>query len=282
METTTTQTNATTPPASAPSAGTETLLNSRRVIGSVILALVLLSAFLFAETISSLKAYSFLGSDITPASTVYVSGEGEVFAVPDTAQFTFTVSESADTVSAVQDAATKKTDAALAALKDLGIDETDIKTISYELHPKYVYEPATCLRYPCNQKQVQQGFTLDQGVQVKVRDLTKAGDALQAMTSAGVQNVSSLTFTIADDQAVKEEARKKAIDQAKAKAEQLASDLGVSLVRIVNFSENSGPMPYAMDKLAAPAGAGEVASAPSVPAGQNRIVSNVTITYEIR
>jgi uncharacterized protein YggE len=96
--------------------------------------------------------------------------------------------------------------------------------------------------------------------------------------------VSGLTFTIDDESALQREARKKAIDDAKTKAQQLAKDLGVSLSRIVSFSENNGspmPMYYRADAMAM-GGAMEAKSAPSVPTGQNKISSDVSITYEIK
>jgi hypothetical protein len=107
---------------------------------------------------------------------------------------------------------------------------------------------------------------------------------LEAVASAGVTNVSGLTFTIDDRDALMREARQKAITEAKGKAEQLAKDLGVRLVRIVNFSENGGGQPpiYFSKDMAMGMGGAEPESAPTVPAGENRFTSNVSITYEIR
>jgi uncharacterized protein YggE len=263
-----------------------TLAHSSRLHGTVVLVLVLLAAFLAAQTFKSVKEIGYVGGGIAPTNAISVSGTGEVFAVPDTAEFTFTVMEKGDTVSAVQDAATKKANDALDALKQSGVQEKDIKTVAYELQPTYEWQPVTCVRFPCDRKQVQTGFSLTQSVRVKVHDLDKAGELLQTVTSKGVQSVSSLTFTIADEEAVRADARKQAIDQARTKADTLASDLGVSLVRIVGFSENGNyPIMYASDAMkAAPAamGVAESAPVPSIPAGQNRITSDVTITYEIR
>jgi len=107
---------------------------------------------------------------------------------------------------------------------------------------------------------------------------------LEAVANAGVTNVSGLSFTIDDEDALVREARQEAIDEAKQKAKDLAKDLGVRLVRIINFSENGGqpPMYFARDMAMGIGGTMETKSAPSIPAGENKIISSVSITYEIR
>jgi uncharacterized protein YggE len=88
---------------------------------------------------------------------------------------------------------------------------------------------------------------------------------------------------------VEEEVRKMAIEDAKKKAEKLAGDLGVSLVRIVSFYEDNGLEPKMMysarsaDESMMLGMGGDAGSTNAVvPVGENRLVSNVNITYEIR
>lgn len=262
------------------------LMGHGRSHGVFTLVLVLLAAFLFAATLNAFKEHRFIGSDISPVNVVSVSGEGEVFAVPDTAEFTFSVTEEGATASAVKDAADTKVKDVIEALKAQGVEEKDIKTVSYELHPKYEWEQERCTAvYPCPGKQVQKGFSLTQSVLVKARDLDKAGDHLGLVAGNGATNVSGLTFTIADEDNLRANARKAAIDDAKQKAEKLAADLGVSLVRIVNFNESDGyyPMPYMAREMALGMGGDAVEEAKvAVPAGENRISSTVSVSYEIR
>lgn len=267
------------------------LIHNGRIQSALALVLILLSAFLFAETIKSLKEYRYVGGGIAPTNAITVSGEGEVFAIPDTAEFTFSITERADTSKEAQDMATQKANDAIKALVEQGIEEKDIKTVAYNLYPVYEWRDATtCLRYPCEKTREQVGFELSQSIRVKVKDLDRAGEMLELVTGKGVSDVSGLDFTIADEDDLKQDARKKAIDEAKTKAEQLAQDLGVSLVRIVGFGESDGgyyPMyarAEAMLDSSAPAyglGGGDESSV-SVPSGENRVVSNVTITYEIK
>ena len=266
----------------------ESLVKSKRIHGTLTLVLILLAAFLFAETLKSFKEYRFIGGGIAPSNAITVSGEGEVFAVPDTAEFSFTVLETAPTSAEVQASATTKANDAIKALVDLGIEEKDIKTVAYDLYPKYEWKANTsCVRFPCEQNQTQVGFELNQTVQVKVRAIDRAGEMLEAVTGKGVSSVSGLTFTVADEDGIQADARKQAIDDARAKAEKLASDLGVSLVRIVGFSEGGelSPMMFARDSAQSLGMGGEdeiMKSSVNVPTGENRVVSNVNITYEIR
>lgn len=269
----------------------DSLVRSKRIQSALSLVLILLAAFLFAETIKSLKEYRFVGGGIAPSNAITVSGEGEVFAVPDTAEFNFTVLEEAATSAEVQNLATTKASEAIKALTDAGIEEKDIKTVAYNLYPKYEWKTSTnCVRgFPCEQNREQVGFELNQTVEVKVRDLDRAGEMLEAVTGKGVSSVSGLSFTVADEDGIQADARKQAIDDARAKAEKLADDLGVSLVRIVGFSEGGGgyaPVMYARDMMEQSAMGGVsdemMKTSAVIPSGENRVVSNVNITYEIR
>ena len=107
----------------------------RRLINAMITAFVLLSAFLAVLTLNAIK-----DSSNSPATNVIaVNGTGEVFAVPDIATLSFSVSETAKTVGEAQDIASKKINSILDAVKKMGIEDRDIKTIGYNSYPKYVY-----------------------------------------------------------------------------------------------------------------------------------------------
>ncbi len=245
---------------------------------------ILLAAFLLALTIKTSREIGYVGRGAPPTNIISVSGEGEVVVMPDTAEFTFSVIEEGDTAITVRDAAAKKAAEAIAILKEQGVEEKDIKTISYELQPKYEWQPLNCVRFPCDQKQVQKGFSLNQNVRVKVRDLNRAGEVLGAITNKGVQGVSGLTFTTADEDAPQNEARKVAIEEAKAKAKELAANLGVTLVRVVGFSEDGAyPMPmYSEMAMSANVPRDADMKAASIPAGENIVTSRVMINYEVQ
>lgn len=249
-------------------------------------ALAALGVFLLILTISSLKEYRFIGSGVAATNTISVSGDGEVFAVPDTATFSMTIQEEAKEVKDAQDVATKKGNDIIAYLKSQGIDEKDIQTTDYSVYPQYDYTQGVCPGGYCPPgKQTLRGFQVSQTLTVKVRDTKKAGDLLSGVGSRGASSVSGLSFTIDDQDKLEAEARDKAIAKAKDKAEVLAKSLGVHIVRVVGFSEGGGgPIYYAKAMMADGLGMGGESAPPSpdIPTGQNKITSNVTVTYEIR
>lgn len=250
-------------------------------------ALGMLALFLLVGTLSGLKSYHYIGSGVAASNTISVSGDGEVFAVPDTATFSVTVQETAKDVKTAQDTATKKSNDIIAYLKTGGVDEKDIQTTDYSVNPQYQYSQGVCPQsgYCPPGKQVLTGFQVSQTLTVKVRDTKKAGDLLAGVGSRGASSVSGLSFTVADQDALEAQARDKAITKAKAKADVLAASLGVEIVRVVGFSEGGGggPIYYAKSMAVGMGGGGpDAAPAPEIPVGQNKITSNVTVTYEIR
>jgi uncharacterized protein len=265
--------------------GTETsVLHSNRIHGSLSLVLILLAAFLFAQTINALKEYRYIGGGIAPTNAITLSGTGEVFVKPDTALFTFGITKDAETAEEAQQAVSTVSATIIDALKGRGVEESNIKTTYYELQPKFEWEPLQCVRIPCDRKQVQKGFTVSQSVEVRVKDLNSAGEMLGLATENGATNVGSLSFILDDEDAKKQEARALAIEDARTKAETLANDLGVVLVRIVGFDE-SGAQPYLFARSIASYAKDadeSTMTTPQVPAGENLITSQVSITYEIR
>lgn len=259
---------------------------ARPVRVAVITILSVGALFLAVEAIAAVKSWND-HKNTANIPNISVTGKGEAFAIPNIATFNYSVMEEGTTVKAAQDKATTKTNAALDYLKKSGVEEKDIKTIAYNVNPKYEYQTKAC---PVNSycpggKQVQTGFEVSQSIEVKVRDTTKAGDILSGIGALSVQNVSGLQFTIDDETTIQSEARAKAIADAKSKADVLAHDLGVTLVRIASFQESTGGNNYpqfydsAMGKSVSNQSA---AVAPDVPTGQNKYTSNVSITYEIR
>ena len=213
-------------------------------------------------------------------NTITVSGTGDVVVKPDIATVSFGVSaENIDVSKAQTDSATKMNDI-ISFLKKDGVDEKDIKTADYSIYPRYDYTQTSQV-YPYNGKQVLAAYVVSQTVEVKIRDISKAGDILSGIGGLGVTNVSGLTFTVDNDQVVKDQARDLAIKDAQAQAKVLANSLGIKLVKITSFSENGNyPVMYALDKAVSMGGASSVA--PQIPTGENKITSNVSITYEIK
>jgi len=252
------------------------------IVGAVLLA---------TKIITEVKGYRFIGGGVAATNTISVSGDADVYASPDIANISFTVRESDIKVAAAQSKVTTKVAAALASVRKLGVDEKDIKTENYSSYPKYEWQEGrkvlcadtTAYCPPTPGKQIIVGYEVSQSVTVKVRNIDSVNAVVQGLADAGVTEMQGPNFAIDKEDDLKADARKQAIKKARAKAEVLANDLGVSLIRIVSFSENEGGRIYyakaMMDSTSVGMGG---APAPELPAGQTKITSNVTVTYEIR
>ena len=258
--------------------------NLMKVVG--ILA-ILACIYLVVLTVAEIKNYKFIGGGAPASNVISFEGEGEVSAKPDLATITLTLRDNQKDMEAAQTNVTTKETAVLAFLETSGIEKKDIKTEAYNSYPKYDYGTPCYGGYgiPCRQTEPKiVGYEVSESITVKVRDLAKAGEVVKGIGALGVSEISGPNFSIEKEEELKAEARKMAIEEAQKKAKVLAKDLGVKLVRIVNFSESGNyPMMYA-DKAMNMAGSArpESAQSPELPTGENKIISNVTITYEIR
>lgn len=213
-------------------------------------------------------------------NTITVNGKGELSVKPDIATISFSVTEENLDVSKASDAVNMKIAKIVSALKADGINEKDIKTTGYSINPRYDYVAATT--YPYNGKQVLAGYDVTDSIDVKIRDLTKSGKIVTDLSVLGVTNMSGLTFTEDKYDDLVKEARDQAIADARTQAKGLAKSLGVSLDKIVGYSEGaSSPIYY--DARATMGAAPMMAKTEAVlPTGENKISSTVSITYQIR
>ena len=260
---------------------------------------VLLAVYLIALSWGQFKSNKYVGSGVMPQSVISVMGKSEVMVKPDIATFTYSVQERASTVQVASDMATSKANKVLEALKKEGVAEADIKQTSYNINPVYEYTRVACpisnvqlglaqSNYPCEGgKQIITGYEVSSSVEVKVRDLTKAGKLFQTVGTLGVQNVYGLAFSVDKIEEVRAEARAKAVADAQKQAKKLAKDLGVNIVRIVSFYDNSGNSydyygrgGMMMEKSISPAVAN--APIPEIPAGEQKVMGSVSIGYEIK
>ena len=256
-------------------------MGNKNVRYAVLSVLVLLSLFLLAKTWDTM----FGKDQFDQTHAITVEGTGEVSLVPDIAHITFTVTESAVSVKLAQDAATKKTDAAIEAMKRLGVADKDVKTVNYSVSPKYDYNQpcppgGMCPMISGTPKIV--GYDVSATIEVKVRDTAKAGETLAALGTLGVQNISGPNFMVDDEDAAMAEARGKAIEEARTKAKLLAKQLGVSLGEVMSYSEGGNyPQPMYASAGKAVMMDARVESVPSLPTGENKTSVTVMVTYEI-
>jgi len=207
-------------------------------------------------------------------NTITVSGEAEKMVKPDTASVSFTLTKRSMKLSLATKSVNDRMAALLKSLDDFGVEEKDIKTLSYNVNPEYDWSSS---------KRVFIGYRVSQRISVKIRDLDKVEKVLSTISTLKVDNVSGLSFFIDDDKEIKEELRGEAIADAKKKADKLANELGVSLGKIVSFNENNNnyhPIYRSYEMKAMPVSAD--GGSAQIPTGENTLKSKVSITYRLK
>ena len=241
--------------------------------------LAILSLYLLTLTLSGVQ--NFGTSTTPPADTITVTGEGMATAIPDTATISFGATATGADVATAEKNVTNTINAALTSVKAAGVTSDDITTTSYNVSPHYnspvcppgVFCPST--------SSTQSGYDVSENVQVKVKDTSKVSTILAGLATANVSNVSGPDFVVADPSAVQAQARGQAIQKARADAQTLAGQLGVSLGKVVSFSDSTGG--NGIQPMFATNGAVSATAAvpPAIPVGNNEYTDNVSITYAI-
>lgn len=203
--------------------------------------------------------------------TFDVTGEGKVSATPDKATVIVGVQAQGTTAQEAQDKLNSDINKVSAAIKGVGIDAKDIKTDNYSINPNIDYQ---------NSQKIT-GYNANTNLTVTIRQIDKANQVIDQATQAGANQVGGIQFDQADQTKYQDQARVKAVADAKKKAESAAKIAGFSLGRIVNYQENPGgsyPRPFAM---AADKAVGTAQPPTQVEPGSNEVVVNVTLSYEI-
>ncbi|GAA4528760.1 SIMPL domain-containing protein [Chelativorans composti] len=214
-------------------------------------------------------------SDMRPK--IHVTGEGEVRVAPDTALVTLSVLKEAATAREAMDENNAAMAAVIAALKEEGIEAKDLQTSGLSINPQYVYPDGK----NGEDKPRITGYQVTNTLSVRVRDIEKVGAVLDRAVSLGVNQGGNIVFTNDDPASVLGEARKKAVEDAMAKARELAEAAGAEVGKVLRITESGGtPPPMPMMKAARMEAM--VASAPvPVEAGENAYRVNVNVTFEL-
>ena len=237
----------------------------------LIIFLIVVSFWFGADTLNKIKQNKL----ISRGHTITVFGVGEVWAKPDLAIIDFSVNSEKKTIKEAFEENVEKMNSIIEAMKKQGIDEKDLKTINFNIYPRYEWQ-ANVL-FP-NEKRVLVGYTVEQTLRVKIRDLNKTGEIVELALKNGANQVGSLQFTIENEDQLKSLARKEAIEKAKERAKEIAQQLGVKLIRVMSFAENPGS-PFYSYPLVAEKSIGE--NTPQIQPGENKIRIEVSLTYEI-
>jgi uncharacterized protein YggE len=207
-----------------------------------------------------------------PPPAISVTGEATVSVAPDQAQIDGGVTSDARTAREASDANNAAMGKVLLALKGAGIEEKDYQTSRLSLQPQF----AT----PSKASERAQGilsFRASNRVTVKIRDVTKVANVIDVLVSAGANEIGGIHFTVTQASKVLDEAREKAIADARRKAEIYAKAAGVTLGEPISISEEGTPVPLYRGKMAAPMAAG----AP-VAQGEETLSVTVSVSWAIK
>lgn len=206
--------------------------------------------------------------------SITVEGEGKVIGTPDIATITLGVESKGDDVGMAQASNTTIANSLIEKVKAMGVASADIQTSNYSVYPNYEWNIVTL-------ESEQKGWTVSQSITVKVRNLSNVSTLLALSGANGATSVSGPEFTIDDTSNLKDEARSKAVADAKSKAEALAVELGVQLDGITGYSEYvNTPSPYPYYDMYAMSG-GVKEATPTIEPGSSEVDLVVSVTYKL-
>jgi uncharacterized protein YggE len=216
-------------------------------------------------------ATAAVAADADLRSTVTVVGDGRVLVEPDVANVSFGVEATGQTFEAAQADASSRMQTVIDTVVGLGIPREEIRTTRLSANPVYDQNDRSTIR----------GYTANNSVQVKIRDLSRVGAIVDAVTTAGANRVDGVSFAVEQVTTPKSQARGQAMQDARAKADQLAGLAGLRVTSIKAIQESDASAPPPRPQPAAASGPGTFQSPPPVEPGTQEIRTQVTVTYVV-
>jgi uncharacterized protein YggE len=208
-------------------------------------------------------------AQVIPPAAISVTGEATVSVPPDLAEIDGGVTSEAKTAREASEANNAAMGKVLQALKGAGLDEKDFQTSRLSLQPQSAPNrsgPSAIAGYRASNR-----------VTIRVRDVTKVASVIDTLVGAGANEIGGINFVVSQASKLLDEARERAVADARRKAEIYAKAAGVTLGAPLSISEagNSAPAPYR--RMAA----GMAASAP-VAQGEETLAVTVSVSWAIK
>ena len=229
------------------------------------------SGFYAMALLMALAGPAAAQTTLPPLRTITMSGTGTVKGPPDMADISAGVTTEAPTAAAALSANTAAMNRVFAALEKQGIARRNIQTSNFSVSPNYA------ARVPNEQPRLV-GYRVSNQVHVILEDVTRVGQALDALVAAGANQMNGLNFAIKEPAPLLAKARVEAVADARLRAQQYAAAAGVTLGPIQSISESGGEPPRPMYRMMAMAAQSDV----PVAAGEESVSANVTVVWEIR
>jgi uncharacterized protein YggE len=234
--------------------------SKRRLICSATAALFLSIAPVLAQTV--------------PGRTLSIAGSAEVHAAPDAALIATAVVTESDTAAAALKANSATLAKVLDVARSFGVEAKDLQTSGLALEARY-YRPE---KPSATDRPHVIGYTAANQVTVRVRDLGKLGDLLDKVAVAGANRIDDIQFIISNQEGLLDEARRKAVTDAKDKADRYARAAGFTLGKVMSLTEESGsPVPRPMGRAMAATSAAPV----PIEAGELTLSVRVRVVWSL-
>ncbi|HEV7666469.1 MAG TPA: SIMPL domain-containing protein, partial [Chloroflexota bacterium] len=204
---------------------------------------------------------------------ISVVGQGIVLAQPNTAHITLGSEVFDQSLANAQAEASRRMDAVINKLKASGIADTDIHTISFNINPQYDFRDQN--------QPVLRGYQVQNLVDVKTTNVSGLGPLIDDAIAAGATRVYGVRFEASNMEDLKNQARDQAMQNARAKAEQLARDAGVSLGRPITIEESDtgGVTPQRSLQIAPQAAAPAAAPQTPIQPGELQVQTTVHVVW---
>ncbi len=235
--------------------------------------IVLVAAGLALAGLSACDAKSTSGPSPIPTADpntrqVTVVGSGEVQGTPDTLTANVAIEATAPDVTAAMNQTSDRMQAVINALTNSGIDRNDIATTNVTLQPQYGGGDNPAIA----------AYRASNSITVKIRNLNNASQTLGLIGTTGgdATRINSVSYAIDDDSQLVKDARTRAFDDAKDRAEQYAQLAGLTLGKVISISESAGATP----PTPTPAPRAAMEAVPLEP-GQQTVTFSVTVIWEL-
>jgi len=238
-----------------------------------------MTGFALRKVLATLAAVAL---SVTPAlaqsdfpAAISVTGEATISAPPDVAQIDAGVASDAKTAREASEANNAAMGKVLAALKSSGIDDKDYQTARLSLQPQYANRPG----YSGSAPTAIVGYRASNRVTIKLRDVAKVASVIDSLVAAGANDIGNINFSVSQASKLLDEARDKAVADARRKAEIYARAAGVTLGAPLSIVEGGAPpVPVFRAKMAAPMAAAPV----PIAQGEETLSVSVSVTWAIK
>ncbi len=171
--------------------------------------------------------------------SVTVIGQGAVTVVPDVLEFSIQVEERGKDATELQTRVSQQVTNMVVALQELGVDESNLRSMTLNLRPWYEYR---------DNRQTHLGFIVSQSVDVSLEDFARYPSILNAVLANGASQITGFNYRLKDQNQAYAQALEQAMDNAMSRAKVLAEKSGHSLGKVIQINEQSNYAPLAQER----------------------------------